>query len=59
MSLAFDGFVASRLPALLRFAGVLTGDRHLAEDVLQEVLIRAHGRWEHIEALDAAQGVQH
>jgi DNA-directed RNA polymerase specialized sigma24 family protein len=59
MSLAVDGFVASRLPALLRFAGVLTGDRHLAEDVLQEVLIRAHGRWEHIEALDAAQGVQH
>jgi hypothetical protein len=32
----------------LRFAGVLTGDRALAEDVVQEVLVRAYLRWEHI-----------
>jgi DNA-directed RNA polymerase specialized sigma24 family protein len=31
---------------------VLTGDRALAEDVVQEVLIRAHGRWEVIARLD-------
>ncbi len=48
----FDEFAAARLPAVLRFAGVLTGDRGLAEDVVQEVLIRAHKRWPQIGELD-------
>ena len=38
-------FVHARLPALLRYAVVVAGDRTLAEDVVQEVLARAHGRW--------------
>ena len=48
----FEEFAATRLPAVLRFAGVLTADRALAEDVVQEVLIRASKRWEHIGQLD-------
>jgi len=44
----FEEFAATRLPAALRFAGVLTGDRALAEDVVQEVLIRASKRWDQI-----------
>ena len=48
----FEEFAAARLPAVLRFAGVLTGDRGLAEDVVQEVLIRAHRRWPQIAELD-------
>lgn len=48
----FEEFATARLPAVLRFAGVLTGDRGLAEDVVQEVLIRAHRKWEHIGGLD-------
>jgi RNA polymerase sigma-70 factor (sigma-E family) len=48
----FEEFVATRLPAVLRFAGVLTGDRALAEDVVQEVLIRASNRWDQISQLD-------
>ena len=44
--MTFEEFAAARLGAVLRFAAVLTGDRALAEDVVQEVLIRAHGRWE-------------
>jgi RNA polymerase sigma-70 factor (sigma-E family) len=48
----FEEFAAARLPAVLRFAGVLTGDRGLAEDVVQEVLIRAHKRWPQIRELD-------
>jgi hypothetical protein len=39
--MTFEEFAAVRLGALLRFAGVLTGDRALAEDVVQEALIRA------------------
>jgi Sigma-70 region 2 len=50
--MTFEEFADVRLPALLRFAGVLTGDRALAEDVVQEALIRAHGRWKAIGQLD-------
>src|SRR5580692_5837908 len=50
--MTFEEFADARLPAVLRFAGVLTGDRALAEDVVQEVLIRAHARWRKIGRLD-------
>lgn len=50
--MTFEEFVAGRLPAVLRFAAVLTGDRGLAEDVVQDVLIRANGRWPAIAQLD-------
>jgi RNA polymerase sigma-70 factor (sigma-E family) len=50
--MTFEEFADNRLPAVLRFAGVLTGDRALAEDVVQEVLIRAHARWRKIGRLD-------
>jgi RNA polymerase sigma-70 factor (sigma-E family) len=48
----FEEFAADRLPAVLRFAAVLTGDRAMAEDVVQEVLLRAYPRWRHIERMD-------
>src|ERR1700759_3124396 len=48
----FEEFAADRLPATLRFAGVLTADRALAEDVVQEVLIRASKNWDRIGQLD-------
>ena len=47
---SFDDYVTARSGALLRFAYVLSGDRHLAEDLVQEVLIKAHRRWSAIEA---------
>ena len=50
--MTFEEFAAARLPAVLRFAGVLTGDRALAEDVVQDALIRASGRWQMIGQLD-------
>jgi RNA polymerase sigma-70 factor (sigma-E family) len=48
----FDEFAATRLDPLLRFAAALTADRHLAEDVVQEVLARAHSRWAGIADLE-------
>jgi len=54
----FEEFAAARLPAVLRFAGVLTGDRALAEDVVQEVLIRASRRWDQIGGLDRPEPVR-
>ena len=50
--MSFEEFVAARLPALLRYAVVLTGDRHLAEDLVQDVLINAHRRWKRIAGTD-------
>jgi RNA polymerase sigma-70 factor (sigma-E family) len=52
VTVVFDDWARTRLPALVRFAVVLVGDRGLAEDVVQEVLIRAYGRWERIASLD-------
>ncbi len=49
---SFDDYVSTRGPVLLRFAYLLCGDRQLAEDLVQDVLIRAHRRWHAIEADD-------
>jgi RNA polymerase sigma-70 factor (sigma-E family) len=38
----FREFVRTRTPALLRTAYLLTGDRHLAEDLVQDALARTH-----------------
>lgn len=50
--MTFEEFTRSRLPALLRFAKALCVDRGTAEDVVQEVLLRAQLRSEAIESLD-------
>ncbi|GAA2996888.1 SigE family RNA polymerase sigma factor [Streptosporangium longisporum] len=41
----FREFVLARQQALMRFAYLLTGDAHLAEDLLQSVLIKVVGKW--------------
>lgn len=41
----FDDFFRSRAPALLRAAYLLTGDRHLAEDLVQDALARTLRAW--------------
>jgi DNA-directed RNA polymerase specialized sigma24 family protein len=50
----FEEFVAARLPALLRYATVLTCDQHLAEDIAQEVLVRAQARWRRLADVGSA-----
>ncbi len=44
----FDEFVADRSAQLLRTAWMLTGDAHLAEDLLQSALARAWPHWQRI-----------
>jgi RNA polymerase sigma-70 factor (sigma-E family) len=45
LGVEFDSFVRARTPALLRSAYLLTGDRHLAEDLVQSALARTHRAW--------------
>jgi RNA polymerase sigma-70 factor (sigma-E family) len=44
----FDQFAADRIDRLLRFATALTCDPHLAQDVVQEVLVRVQDKWARI-----------
>lgn len=53
MSTGFEEFAAAQATPLLRYATVLTGDPHLAQDLVQEVLIRAQQRWARIGSVDA------
>ncbi|MGW1997274.1 SigE family RNA polymerase sigma factor [Embleya sp. NPDC001921] len=48
----FEDFAAARLPALLRYAALLCGDRELARDLVQDALIKALVRWKRIGAMD-------
>jgi RNA polymerase sigma-70 factor (sigma-E family) len=50
--MTFEEFAATAMPGVLRFAAVLAGDRATAEDLAQEVLIRAYSRWDRIGGLD-------
>lgn len=43
-------FIESRSPALLRAAYFLTGDEHLAEDLVQAALARCWPKWDRIRA---------
>ena len=48
----FEAYVAARGPAWERYAFVLTGDAHRAQDLLQTVLLKAYRRWDRIIALE-------
>ncbi|MEU6349411.1 SigE family RNA polymerase sigma factor [Streptomyces sp. NPDC047072] len=51
---SFREFVDSRSSALLRTAVLLCGgDRHAGEDLLQNALVRAAGRWQRIDEPEA------
>ena len=45
---SFTAFVAARQHALLRTAYLVTGDRRLAEDLLQDALVKVAARWERL-----------
>jgi RNA polymerase sigma-70 factor (sigma-E family) len=48
----FEDFAAARLPALLRYATLLSGEHEQARDIVQEVLARALLKWDRIERAD-------
>ncbi|GAA3453534.1 SigE family RNA polymerase sigma factor [Dactylosporangium matsuzakiense] len=48
----FEDFAQARLPALLRCAALLCGERESARDLVQDVLTKSLVRWRRIGALD-------
>ena len=49
---SFADYVATRGPALIRFASRLTGNQHRAEDLVQDALAKAYLRWDSIRRKD-------
>jgi len=52
MTGSFEEYVTARGAALVRFARVLVGDQHRAEDLVQDALARAYLRWNRIVRTD-------
>jgi RNA polymerase sigma-70 factor (sigma-E family) len=46
----FEAFVAARWAPLVATAYLVTGDRGIAEDCVQEALVRLHRRWRRVNA---------
>ncbi|WP_370943809.1 SigE family RNA polymerase sigma factor [Amycolatopsis sp. cg5] len=53
--MTFEEFVAARLDPLLRYAARLCCDPHLAQDVVQEALLRAQQHWSRIAAMESPE----
>lgn len=47
-----EEFLSAELPGLSRFAGALTGDPHLAEDILSDALLVVVSPWRRIAATE-------
>ena len=49
----FEEYVATRGRALERYAYVLCGDAHLAQDLTQTALVKAYRRWSWVDRADS------
>ncbi len=50
--MTFEEWVREDVPGLMRFATVLCGSGHLAEDIVQDTVIKAHRNWDRIQRAD-------
>ena len=50
---SFEQFADESTPVLFRTAWVLTGDRHLAEDLVQEALARVFVKWNGVARIES------
>ncbi|MEV4640748.1 SigE family RNA polymerase sigma factor [Actinoplanes sp. NPDC049548] len=54
--MTYEEFADSRLDALLRYAVMLTGDPHTAQDLVQETMVRVQLSWRRVAASDSPDG---
>jgi RNA polymerase sigma-70 factor (sigma-E family) len=48
----YEAFAKEQLPRLVRYSVMLTGDRELAADLVQDVLVKVYRQWPRIGAAD-------
>jgi RNA polymerase sigma-70 factor (sigma-E family) len=48
----YEEFAEARLAALLRYAVMLTGDPHVAQDLVQETMVRVQLNWRRVARAD-------
>ena len=53
---SFDGFFEMHHERLLRAMYLATGDRHEAEDLAQEAMVRVYERWDRVGGMDDPVG---
>lgn len=53
--MTYEEFADSRLAVLLRYAVMLTGDPHLAEDLVQETMVRVQLNWRRVVRADSPE----
>ncbi|MEH1014888.1 SigE family RNA polymerase sigma factor [Micromonospora sp. CPCC 206060] len=51
--MTYEEFADSRLTALLRYAVMLTGDPHQAQDLVQETMVRVQLNWRRVARADS------
>jgi RNA polymerase sigma-70 factor (sigma-E family) len=49
----FTAYVKARQASFARFAYLLTGDPHSAQDLVQSALAKVYGKWDHISSVDS------
>lgn len=54
-SVTFEDFVEARLPALMRYAVMLTGEPHTAQDLVQDTMLRVQVKWKRVVASSAPE----
>ncbi|WP_144123244.1 SigE family RNA polymerase sigma factor [Catellatospora sichuanensis] len=53
--MTYEEFVNSRLGALARYAVMLTGDQHMAQDLVQETMVRVQLNWRRVARAEAPE----
>jgi DNA-directed RNA polymerase specialized sigma24 family protein len=48
----YEAFARVQLPRLVRYAVMLTGDRELAADLVQDVLVKVYRQWPRVGGAD-------
>ena len=56
MPVTYEEFADSRLGALLRYAVMLTGDQHTAQDLVQDTMVRVQLNWRRVAGSDSPDG---
>ena len=54
--MTYEEFADTQLPGLLRYAVMLTGDPHTAEDLVQDTMVRVQLNWRRVSHSDSPDG---